>query len=537
MLGIRFRRRAIAGPAAATEAPPPEPLFQFRHREHRRNGKRQKRLMWIGLVVLAFFYGLLFTFLPLSFLPFMLMPLGVLVAFVIWALPGERAPPTKLLTQLFFAFFVALIVWPNYLAISISTLPWITFIRLIGVPMALLLFVSLSVSRKFREDLKAVLDSTPWVWKLLALFVLIQLITIPLSGRPGRSISRFAIAQINWTMIFFVACYVFRSPGRVTQWTKVMFWVAIVVIAIGAQEWRTKHVVWAGHIPSFLAVSDEAVQRILAGKTRLGIFYRVQSTFTTSLSFAEYLALTTPFVIHVAVNAKRQMTRLGAMVCVPIVFCGVLMTDSRLGALGFFLSFLMYIAIWGLRRWRSDPKSIMGPAITLGYPLIFSTFIAATLVNLRLYRMVWGGGQYSFSTDARQQQMEMGLPKILHAPWGHGIGEAASVLGFYNPSGLLTIDSYYLTVGLDYGVLGFIAYYGMFVAAMLYGARALFRSKSYETSFLVPAVIALANFVIVKSVLSQEAGHPFAFMLLGLVTALAYRVNLENAAPPAASAA
>ena len=303
---------------------------------------------------------------------------------------------------------------------------------------------------------------------------------------------------------------------------------ALFVILIGTFEWRVRHVLWAGHIPSFLAVSDDVVQKILAGGTRLGVDYRTQSTFTTSLSFAEYLALTTPFVLHIAVEARRQMIRIAAIACVPIIFFGVFITNSRLGALGFFLSFLLYIVIWALRRWRNDPRSILGPAVALAYPAILGGFIGASLLNLRLYRMIWGGGQYTFSTDARREQIRLGLPKLLHEPLGHGFGQAAQVLQYYNPGGTLTIDNYWLAIALNYGVLGFFVYYGMFAIGIFYAAKSLFRSDEHEISFLLPAAIALANFVVIKSVFSQEANHPLAFMLLGMVAALVFRASKEN---------
>ena len=489
------------------------------------------RFMWAALIVSAFFYGVFYTFLPLTLLPILVLPLCALAGFVIWALPATKEGPSRSLTGMFFAFFIALILWPNYLAISIPGLPWITVLRLVGIPMTLVLLVSLSRSPQLRNEIKEVLAGSPWIWKLLVTFVFIQAATLPLSGRPFTSLSRFMIAQINWTMIFFASCYVFRKRQRVFQWSLMLVIMALIVIAIGALEWRRHHVLWAGHLPAFLAVSDDVVQKILAGGTRFGVQYRTQSTFTTALSFAEYLALTTPFVIHVAVEGRRQATRLAAMVCVPVIFFGVFISGSRLGALGFFLSFLLYIAAWGWRRWRSDRSSIFGPAIILGYPAIFGAVVGASLVNLRLYRMIWGGGQYTYSTDARRVQLEMGIPKILHAPWGYGIGEAGQALQYYNPGGTLTVDNYWLTIALSYGIPGLIAYFGMFAAAIYYAARVLSRSTSYEVTYLLPAAIALANFVVIKTVFSQEANHPLAFMLLGLVAVLVWRASKEEQPP------
>jgi hypothetical protein len=484
--------------------------------------------MWAGLILLAFFYGASFTFLPPAFLTILLFPIFILTAIAIWALPSTNKAPTGLLTGLYYAFFISLIVWPNYLAITLPGVPWITLLRATGFPLAIVFLFCLSLSSEFRAELRKVLGASPWVWRLLALFVAIQLLTIPLSSTPFSSFSRFINAQVNWTAIFFVSCYFFLAPGRVLRWTFVLMAIALYTIALGTWEWRIGRVPWFGHIPSFLKIADDSVARILTATYRQGGIYRTQSTFTTSLSFAEYLALTTPFVIHLAVEGRQWITRAAATVFVPVIFFGIYITNSRLGALGFFLSFLLYIAVWGVRRWRSNRKSIVGPAVTLGYPAIFASFILASLVNLRLYRMVWGGGQYEYSTDGRRQQLEMAIPIIMHNPIGHGIGQAAEVLGFVTPGGMLTIDNYYLSIALDYGVLGFIAYYGMFLVAIFYGGMALLRSRSYETSFLLPAIIALSNFIVIKSVLSQEANHPLAFMLLGLTVALVYRVDVEQ---------
>jgi hypothetical protein len=490
-----------------------------------RRARRRRRIAWTMLLIGAFFYGLLYAFLPPAFIPQLSAPLLLLGALVIWALPNQRAAPTRMLYWLFVGFYVSLICWPNYLALSLPGLPWITFLRLTGFPMSVLLLVCVSTSQTFRHELKAVLQATPAIWKALALFVGIQALSLVFSSHPVESINKFVIALVNWTAIFFTAAYVFRTPGRVTRWSFVLIAMALFVCAIGFWEWRIGRVPWAGRIPSFLSIDDENVERILAGGRRAATgLYRVQSTFTTSLSCAEFLAMTTPFIVHTIMVARRFYLRLFALACIPVVFFTIYNTNSRLGALGFFLSLLLYLAFWSVRRWKLTRESVFGPALTLAYPVIFVLFLTATMFVGRLHRMVWGGGETQFSTDARIAQWHAGLPMILQRPFGHGVGQAAEVLGFTNGDGVLTIDSYYLSIGLEYGVIGFIAYYGMFVAGLGYGTANLMKAKANdETLYLVPIVISLTVFLVVKSVLSQEANHPLAFMLLGMEVALISR--------------
>ncbi len=47
--------------------------------------------------------------------------------------------------------------------------------------------------------------------------------------------------------------------------------------------------------------------------------------------------------------------------------------------------------------------------------------------------------------------------------------------------------------------------------------------------YLLPIAIALSNFVIGKSVLSQVENHPLVFMLLGMAIALLARAKAEAA--------
>src|SRR3546814_8369629 len=83
-------------------------------------------------------------------MPF-LVPVIALGLLVIWALPETHWAPTKTLAWLLIAFLIALPLWPNYLAIALPGMPWITLLRIIGAPMILLLLIALSVSAEFRS--------------------------------------------------------------------------------------------------------------------------------------------------------------------------------------------------------------------------------------------------------------------------------------------------------------------------------------------------------------------------------------------------
>jgi hypothetical protein len=391
-----------------------------------------------------------------------------------------------------------------------------------------ILMICVSVSPALREQLSDVLRQTPALWRLLVGFVVIQAISVAFSANKAVSLDKFVTAQFCWTAMFFSGAFIFSRPRMVERWAAQLWAMGVVVSIIALLEFREGHVLWAGHIPSLLKIDDPAVERMLAGATRAYTSeYRVQSTFGTSLGLGEYVALTLPFVMYFAVQPYRTWVRMAAGASLPLLVGATLVSGSRLGMIGVCLSVLLYLLFWGALRWRWHRKDIVGPAVVLAFPAMFVAFFAATFFVGRLHRAVWGGGETADSTQARFDQYKIGIPMVLERPWGHGIGRGAETLGWFTPGGVLTIDTYYLLVALEYGVVGFLAYFGMIALAGVRAARTAFDAPEVnrELGFLTPSAIALANFFIIKSVFSQQDNHPVVFMILGLVAALVYRAR------------
>jgi hypothetical protein len=491
-----------------------------------RNRKKLIVAAFLFILIYSMAFHLIGRFLIVQFM----MPFAFIALLVIWALPDGSAVPATALRRLLFAFLFAMLFWPDYLAIAIGALPWITMLRLTSVPLALIMLVGLSTSPALRAEIKAVLSATPWLWKLVVAFAAIAFLSIALSPNLATSVNKFVIAMLYWVLIFFVAAYVFARPGMATRFAYLL-WVAVVILClIAALEWRQQMIPWAPYIPSFLKIEDESVQRILASGSRAATgLYRVQAKFSTPLGFAEFLALGAPFVLHIAMTARQWWVRLLAWPTFPFIFWTIINTDSRLGAVGFFMTFLLYMLVWGSLRWYRNRDSLFGPAITLAYPIIFASFIAATFAIGRLRAMVWGTGAQSFSTQAREDQFAMAIPKLFSQPWGHGIGQGAEALGYTNLAGELTIDSYYIAIAMEYGVIGFFVFYGMLAMGVFYAGKTMLVARGRDTMMMAPLAIALANFFIIKSVFSQQEGNPLVFAMLGMVAALVWRVRQGDA--------
>ena len=364
--------------------------------------------------------------------------------------------------------------------------------------------------------------------------MVIQFLSILLSADKGTSIDKFIVAQISWTAIFFASAYLFLRPRRVEIWAAMMWGLAIYLSILGLWEWKLHRLPWVGHIPSFLKIADEAVERALSGSMRAFTNrYRVQSTYSTSLGLSEYMALTFPFVLHFLSSRYRLWIRIAAGLSAPLIIYIVILTDSRLGTVGCFISMLIYPLVTAIRIWRRSPQGLLAPAVALAYPAVFCAALAASFMFPHLHGIIWGGASHAPSTQARIDQWQGGIAILKKNPIGHGIGMAAVTLN-YQPYGVLTIDSYYLAMLLEFGVIGFLVYFaiigfGIFEA----GWRGLLRRYTDpDMDFFVPIAISLISFFIIKSVFAQQDNHPLIFMMLGMLTALIYRSRSAGAPEP-----
>jgi len=503
------------------------------------------RQRWIGVAALialafvVFIYGYAFGVLAPAQVIFFFFPILFLGALCIWALPETGEAPIKLLQWFFFLHFLVMPLWPNYLAIDLPGLPWITLVRVTVFPLSFVLLVALSVSKTFRSELGLAVGSVPLLWKGVAAFTVYQALSIGLSNMPMFSINHFISDLTGWTFVFFAGAWVFSKPGRTELWISLLLGVAIILSLIAAREFMNGEVLWAGHIPSFLAIQDDSVTLSLSAKMRAGTErYRAQATYSTSLGLAEYMALCTPFALHFMAGPYKLIVRLGGALLLPLLFNTIVLTDARLGMLGFLLSCLVYTFFWGVRRWRSNKAGLIGPVIVLAYPAISVAFLAAIIAVPRLRMMTLGGGNRNSSTQARQEEVRRGLPMIFEHPFGHGIARGGSALGYTNAKGTLSIDTYWLLIGLDYGIFGFIIFYGMVWAAIIAGSRAvLLGPRDREQTLVMPLAVALVVWFVIKAVYSDAENQSTVFMMLGAISALVYRIKLANGEVPAKSLA
>lgn len=482
--------------------------------------------LMMGFAIFCFLYGAAFAL----FAPFLVVPLiGLLVplAFlVIWTIPEIANPPVRLLEVLFFAYFPVALIWPGYLAIALPGLPWITPGRMVEVPLTLTLLICAFGSRDVRTTIASVLAAVPWIRNLFCVFLVLQVISIGFSSEPGASLGNFINAQTRWTVIFFAACFLFAKEKRAERMAVMLCVIAVITGLIGLWEVRLGQVPWAGHIPSFLKVENPSVAAAFAGTDR-GDVRRAQSTFGVAQGFGEFLAIVFPFLLHFVMGRYRLTIRTIASLLVPFFVIAVILSQARIGYVGYFITVVAYPLLWGLFQWRRKSKNLFVSAIVYLSPMLAATagFLLFAVDGIRM--RIFGGGALQASTQARYDQIDMGIPKVISHPWGYGIGRGADVLGYYSPSGFLTIDSYWLRLALEYGVVGLLVYFALFAAGIGYAARGAFFSSGpeREKGLFISIGIVLLIYLAMKATFAQEDSQFIIFAYFGMLSALTYRCS------------
>lgn len=516
---LKKSSRSKANAAMAQSAP--RPVLDNYYRSAL-STKGRRRLL-AGFVFLNFILGFFFAVLPDHSKAMLTIPLFVMAALIVWLLPETGKPPTAFLAKMFFGYFVALVLWPYYLAVQLPGAPLIEIRRGLLFLGILTTLVSISVSSKFIKEMKEIMAAEPTFFKILMGLVVAQSLSVFGSDDVSAAFSAYVRIQLACTVMLFMAIYVLSKPGRVSFFANMIRTVAVILAIVAILEYENQGILWAGHIPSFLSVDDPAMTNLLDSAFRGGD-YRVVGTFSVPLCFAEFMALTLPFFLHYILFGTNRLHKFILMICDALVINAILLTQARVGIVGIMVTHGIYGFIWSIRFWRTNKDSLFGPALALTYPVGLVIFGLAMLFVGRL-RGIWlGGATEGASTLGRFAQAEKFPDVFVHRPlFGYGPSQGAKALNFRNPAGELSIDSGLLNIPLCYGAVGAAFYFGMFIFMLIMGMKLAFNAKDAEISYAMPAAVTVAFWLVSRIVLAQDDNGSFMYMMLAALVALSYQ--------------
>jgi hypothetical protein len=492
---------------------------------------RRREIGWFGrflifatIVFVAAFYGLMVSILPMQLIAIPAVPLLLLIALLLWMLPDLGAVDVGRMATLMLWFVGLNIMWPIYIAFDVPGLPWITPTRIVVFSLLSLVVFGLATSSEFRASITETLDTVPTIRRLFWIFWGFTTLSLVFSSTLIFSLNKYANNQIFWTMLCCVSALVATRELFVKRMATILVTTTFIVSVIAIHEFSIERIIWIDYLPSFLKVDPDFIEKVGSSQARSSTgIYRARGTMTNSLYFAEYLSLTFPLAIHFIARAKRW--RYWTLLALGIfgTMVAMYLTNARSAMIGMLLTFLIYPAVAAWRRRKQNPSSIPAMTTLVAYPVGIVLVSLVVVFWRRAHVAVLGGGQHAASSEAREVQWAMGLPKAVSHPLGHGVSRAGEVLSFANPAGELTIDSYYLSVLLDYGFLALPVFILLFILPAWHAFKVFADARDEQTMLVAPLAIGLLNFIVIKAVLSSEGNMPLAFVFLGCIIGLILR--------------
>ncbi len=465
---------------------------------------------WLGFTLYVALAAATAVILPPAALLFLLPPLGVL-----WVrAPASRCVPRELPMTLIVIASVLLAVWPVYLFVKLGPSPILTPPRLVLYAVSAMWLYDMAVSRLRRAQFSLAVRRSRWItWSVFGLFGL-GLLSLPLAEGRALAVPEFVRQTMIWLLPFCAVLTYCRRTRDFERLLMAFILGAVVVAAIAIIEALTQQLMAIVLSPF---IGDDAVwlQNVQEQKIRDG-FFRAQASHTHPLSLGEHMAFIAPFALAFAARARHPKARWLWAAAFAIILLGAVATNSRGAALGMTIA-LGFMATVFVARFFTRPRAArFRPLIGL---LTAMLLLASPLIAVGTYAMVAGKGGVSASnsTQSRLEQMELAWPKILKRPvLGYGTGRSSRILGFWGQT--LTIDNYYLTLALDFGFPGPLAFIAMLVAFGVAGLkRAAAAPRSMKAIYLACAGAAAA--ILISRTITSQTGN--IAMILVLIAAFA----------------
>ncbi len=491
-------------------------------------------LLVIALVLLAAFYGMLTAVLPLTLIVIPAVPILAIGAFCLWLMPDIGGVYESTYSRLIVWCMAIHIVWPPYIALNLPGLPWISPMRIATGVLVLGFLFNLASSSEMRRTAYSSMMAVPAIGRLFWAYWALTAVTLVLSDQVSVSLTTFANNQIFWTMFFVLATMVARKPGLVSKAMTVAFIATLPSCIASILEYQAGKVIWIESLPRWLWADEELVSQLLVSVGRMNgaLDYRVRGTTMNPLYYAEYLSMVFPCGIYLIWLAKGFARKLLIIAAMMLMIVAMYLTSSRTAMAGMLLSVVGVALLLGLRAKRDQPNSLMTTGFLAAYPAALIGLVVLVLSWRKAYVALIGGGQHNPSNLAREIQWQMGWDLLKSNPIGHGAGRGGETLGYANPAGTLTIDSYYLNVLLEYGVFALPLFVAMFSIPVYFAVRSTFRQyRDPELDWLLPIGVSLMNLMVIKTVNSTASNLPMAFLMLGFSVALIARMRAEDASP------
>lgn len=471
--------------------------------------------------IFVLIYALLLSFaVTISPIIALLLLIPLLIV-VFWVAPVVHSYPKKLLMNLFFLWLGASILWPSYLSLRLPGFPGIEPSRVLLSMLIMVWMFYVMKNPNIRKNLYSTyINNTKYLLVFFFIF-LIQLVAIFFSESFFQSLFYYIKVLIEVFLPALILISILSFKKDIETFLLVLAVVGGGVVLISLMEIIISKNVFLLYLPPGFVMSSEFIEQALSEKIRGGVF-RVQGPFGHPLLLAQFLVVLLPVYVYLFFMGTNKGIRLISFILIPLTIVVLYKTGSR----AIFVGIAVEIAVIAVLYLRlvivTKRASTLGWIVIVSYPIfiLLAMFIFYLTMDFFLGQTV----SEMNSTNARFLMWEKGLSIVAGSPFfGFGSGSAAYVLGFTGRDGVLTIDSYYLSVLLESGYLGLFIFMTYLVLIFYLGIQ-LIRITPNNSAILFTILASLSGYLTIALILST----PHNLNILFLFSLLILLLNKES---------
>ena len=357
----------------------------------------------------------------------------------------------------------------------------------------------------------------------LALFLLISITSTILGANPCRSFwsnygrMRGALMWIHFFALFIATASVFKKR----DWLNFMFFSATIATIASLTS-------WVSNIPFLHIANGLSIQN--------GSFAGNTSFLASYLLFNLYFAILVIFSIKkkekiIFFNIDKENGLWKILLCVDIVVMTIslMASDGRAAIISFFGGLALLVLLWLSFQSKKKKTKIIGRVGLIFAIIIFIITVSLLFVPHSMVQKKFAqkGGQARLIVWQEAWQAFLERPIL---GWGPENLEIATNK-YFNPSLMLTGEYQFdrahnivFDTLIETGVLGFIAYFSIFISALHLLWKKYFRKKLDFWAVAVPSVLIVAHFTKNLSVFDT----PNSFIMLSLLLAFIVSVTTSN---------
>ena len=357
---------------------------------------------------------------------------------------------------------------PSYVGIELNSGPFFSASRIITIIILLfcviLLFAScivLSRQSISSEHCIFVLPAYRVGW-ILFFYTILMFVSAILSTKLSDSLfTLFSEKQLFGIILLLLGFNIAQSPNSREILERTLIFAVVITIIISAFDYILGYSIFSlFDLPG----RQEIKEGFFLVKERLGII-RIQSTMNNPVTYGTFLVMCFPFVILHHRCSNNIISKIFLSIVGILVILLAILTIVRT------VIFMLFIQIIILRKVISKQVKI------IFYPIMLFLFIGIASTNHELLSEIYDSlvlhedRTVEHSTKYRIAMLEAGMTRFVQSPI-IGVGQnrfSSEVEGEYLGKAIFFEhhENYYLTILIETGILGFMAFMLIILCALL----------------------------------------------------------------------